>query len=143
MSQEPIHPIYRPLEDGTIPLYEGKLDIDVGEDVLRASGRVELRLEPQVDLTAWIPGPACVNLFFTDDRQRPDRTMAVPSMSSLRPPTTDRPEHSGSEGTFPVAPIVAGDLSLVLTVMARSSGPIGGHRVLIRNGLLLGGVQSC
>jgi hypothetical protein len=124
VSREPIRPIYRPRADGTIPLYEGELDIGVGDDVLGATGRVELRLEPRIDLTAWIPGPACVNLFFTEDRQRPDRTMAVPSASSLRPPTTDRPEHNGSEGTFPVDPITAGNLEAATHFLFHFSGAL-------------------
>lgn len=154
MSREPIRPIYRPRADGTIPLYEGELGIDVGEDALRATGRVELRLEPQVDLTAWIPGPACVGLFFTDDRQRPDRTMTVPSGSSLRPPTTDRSEHKGNEGTFPVDPIMAGNLEAAthllfhfggaLEARPSSGGFLGSSRRQPRRGRLdLLGITAC
>jgi hypothetical protein len=124
VSQESIHPIYRPLTDGTIPLYEGDLDIDVGDDVLRANGRVELRLEPQVDLNVWVPGPASTNLFFTDDRQRPDRAMTVPSGSSLQPPTTERPEHEGNEGTFPINPIIAGQLETATHLLFHFGGAL-------------------
>jgi len=125
VSREPILPIYRPRGDGTIPLYEGELDVDVGgADALRAKGRVELRLEPQVGLTAWIPGPACVNLFFSDDRQRPDRTMTVPGTSSLRPPMADRPEHKGCEGTFPVDPITAGNIEAATHLLFHFGGAL-------------------
>jgi hypothetical protein len=124
VSREPIRPIYRPLADGTIPLYEGELDIDVGEDALRANGRVELRLEPQVDLNVWIPGPASTNLFFTDDRQRPGRDMVVPNGSSLQPPTTERPDHKGSEGTFPINPIIAGQLETATHLLFHFGGAL-------------------
>jgi hypothetical protein len=107
-NQESIRPLYRPLPDGTIPLYEGELDIEAGDTVLRVNGRVELRLEPRVDLNLWVPGPASTNLFFTDDPQQPDRTAVVPEGSDLRPPGGERPDHHGSHGTFLISPVVAG-----------------------------------
>jgi hypothetical protein len=124
VDREPIRPIYRPLTSGTIPLYEGELDFDVGEKALRASGRVELRLEPQVDLSVWIPGRASTNLFFTDDRQSPNRTFAVPGGVSLQPPTTERPDHKGSEGTFPINPIVAGQLETASHLLFHFGGAL-------------------
>lgn len=125
MSREPICPIYRPLPDGTIPLYEGELDFEVGEDTLRANGRVELRLDPQVDLDVWVPGRVSNVLFFTDDSQRLDRSATIPNGSSLQPPTTERPEHGGSEGTFPVSPIIAGQIEAVTQLLFHFGGPLG------------------
>src|SRR4051794_15624491 len=124
MSREPIRPVYRPLTDGTIPLYEGNLDIDVGESALRANGRIELRLEPQVDLNVWVPGPASTNLFFAEDLQRPDRAVTVPSGSSLQPPPTGRPEYKGSEGTFPIDPIIAGQLETATHLLFHFGGAL-------------------
>lgn len=124
MSRESIRPIYRPLPDGTIPLYEGELDFEVGEGTLRANGRVELRLDPQVDLDVWVPGRASNVLFFGDDPQSVDRTATIPNGSSLRPPTTERPEHGGSEGTFPVSPITAGQVEAVTQLLFHFGGPL-------------------
>jgi hypothetical protein len=124
VDREPIRPIYRPLTDGTIPLYEGKLDIEAGEDVLHTSGRVELRLEPRVDLSVWVPGRASTNLFFTDDGQSPDRTLTVPDGASLQPPVTERPEHKGSEGTFSVKQTIAGQLETASHLLFHFGGAL-------------------
>lgn len=125
MSRESICPIYRPLASGIIPLYEGEIEVNVGDDELRTHGRVELRLEPRVDLIAWVPGPAALNLFFTEDRQHLDRTVKVPGGSALQPPTTERPEHKGNEGTFLINPIVAGRLETAGTLLFHFGGALG------------------